>query len=293
MGKPVYGRVYLITNTVNSKVYVGQTTQSITRRWYRHIQMAKGGSTQAISRAIRKYGPSHFTRLELEECEDLEVLNASETRWIHRYKSLAPSGYNLTTGGDRGYEFTKEVKRHLSVVRGGLTENKEAAIIAAYKSGESAPKLGSDYGVDKTTIWNVLKRNGVPRRITVKANMGITRDQELEIIQKYGSGVSTPKLGSEYGVDHSAICKILKRNGVSMRSNTEANGGLPLDKELEVVRAYELGTSGPKLGIEYRVTESTVCEVLKRHRVRRRTFTEANLLRYHGLTATPPSHEVI
>jgi hypothetical protein len=53
--KPVYGRIYLITNTVNGKVYVGKTIGELRRRWSQHIKVAKKGSPTHFSNAIRKY----------------------------------------------------------------------------------------------------------------------------------------------------------------------------------------------------------------------------------------------
>jgi predicted GIY-YIG superfamily endonuclease len=33
----VYGSIYLITNSVNGKVYVGQTTKTLQQRWAGHV----------------------------------------------------------------------------------------------------------------------------------------------------------------------------------------------------------------------------------------------------------------
>jgi len=39
-----FGVVYLITNTVNGKVYVGQTTVGVSKRWKGHKDEARKGS---------------------------------------------------------------------------------------------------------------------------------------------------------------------------------------------------------------------------------------------------------
>jgi hypothetical protein len=55
------GIIYLITNKVNGKKYIGQTVHSASRRWGGHKLSANKGSRLPIHSAIRKYGPENFT----------------------------------------------------------------------------------------------------------------------------------------------------------------------------------------------------------------------------------------
>ena len=52
------GYIYLITNLLNNKKYIGKTTQSIEERWQEHIYDSKRKKceTRPLYRAIRKYG---------------------------------------------------------------------------------------------------------------------------------------------------------------------------------------------------------------------------------------------
>lgn len=45
--------IYKITNDVNGKVYIGQTTFSISKRWGEHVKKANANSPCAIHCAIR------------------------------------------------------------------------------------------------------------------------------------------------------------------------------------------------------------------------------------------------
>jgi len=54
------GYVYLVTNTVNGKKYVGCTRVTVSRRWIQHRSAAKNGSPFALHQAIRKYGFNKF-----------------------------------------------------------------------------------------------------------------------------------------------------------------------------------------------------------------------------------------
>ena len=38
--KKPYGYIYKVTNTINVKVYIGQTTKTIEERWSKHIEKA-------------------------------------------------------------------------------------------------------------------------------------------------------------------------------------------------------------------------------------------------------------
>lgn len=106
--------VYKVTNTVNNKIYIGQTSQIPTRRWSRHLRDAEKGLDLRFYRAIRKYGKDSF-RFEVI-CENLtrEEANQKEIEFISKYKSLDPDyGYNSTYGG-LGSSHTEEILNKIS-----------------------------------------------------------------------------------------------------------------------------------------------------------------------------------
>jgi len=113
------GVIYKITNQVNGKIYVGQTSQTIVRRWRRHIEHAASGRKCAFHNAIRKYGPEAFSKQILEEC-DPSALNEREIYWIAELKAIQHDiGYNRTTGGQKGGKMSPEVVARLSAMRKG------------------------------------------------------------------------------------------------------------------------------------------------------------------------------
>ena len=61
------GFIYIIRNTVNTKVYIGQTRTSVEQRWKEHLRHAQYGD-QVINRAMRKYGVNKFYIETLEIC---------------------------------------------------------------------------------------------------------------------------------------------------------------------------------------------------------------------------------
>lgn len=118
------GNIYLITNTINGKVYVGQTKLSITERFKEHCRPSK---KTAICNSIQKYGAENFTIKLLEECE-IDMLDERETHYIKQYNSYE-EGYNNTIGGGSQYiSHTPEVKKKLSeAAKGKMVGDKNPA----------------------------------------------------------------------------------------------------------------------------------------------------------------------
>lgn len=88
--------VYKITCDVNGKVYIGQTYETIDKRFKRHMNFAhKDERSEWIkfSRAIRKYGVEHFYIEQIEECHSQEELDEREWYWINHYDAVR-TGYN-------------------------------------------------------------------------------------------------------------------------------------------------------------------------------------------------------
>ena len=96
------GVIYLLTNTINGKVYVGKTKESARTRWKRHCRVANSISrccNIALYCAIRKYGAESFS-IQVVAHAPLSGLSAMERIWIVLMNSRTPNGYNMTDGGD-------------------------------------------------------------------------------------------------------------------------------------------------------------------------------------------------
>lgn len=105
--------VYLITNRVNGKRYVGITTKSLQKRWQLHINSANAGSYYWIHKAIRKYGADAFEVEELGVASDWKTACQIETTLIAFFKTfwLDGRGYNQTRGGDgNASEWSQEMR---------------------------------------------------------------------------------------------------------------------------------------------------------------------------------------
>ena len=105
--------IYLITNTLNQKPYIGFTTEELPeRRFSQHIKAARNGSQDHIHRAFRKHGIENFSFEVVKQGADEEWgLLIEEPYHIALYDAFS-NGYNMTTGGRGilGYRHNKETK---------------------------------------------------------------------------------------------------------------------------------------------------------------------------------------
>lgn len=94
--------VYLATNLVNGKHYVGKTTGTLKRRWTKHGWQARSGEQTYFHNAMRKYGSDAFSVVSLASILATDPqLKEHERFWIRLFNATDPRyGYNLTTGGD-------------------------------------------------------------------------------------------------------------------------------------------------------------------------------------------------
>jgi group I intron endonuclease len=116
--------VYIITNNVNGKQYIG-ISKNIVERWSHH-KSAKG-DIPALHSAILKYGIDNFEFNHIANAFDVESAKIIERLLIVEYKTQAPNGYNLTMGGEglHGFEHTEEIKNKISSSKKGKPSNRK------------------------------------------------------------------------------------------------------------------------------------------------------------------------
>ena len=96
----IMGYIYKITNTVNDKVYIGQTTRTLTERYEEHLRCACKRVNRYLYDAMNHYGYDKFKIEPITEVGN-EQLNDLERFYIAKFKSADPTfGYNITNGGD-------------------------------------------------------------------------------------------------------------------------------------------------------------------------------------------------
>lgn len=110
--------IYIVTNDINDKVYIGQTSKTLKERKNGHIASCNAGYDFHFYRAIRKYGIDHFTFTTLHDnIQTQDELNYWEQYYIEKFDSYR-SGYNMAPGGYVNVMAVPEVKeKHDAVMR--------------------------------------------------------------------------------------------------------------------------------------------------------------------------------
>ena len=121
------GIIYLVTNKINGKKYVGQTIQKWPYRKNKHFNSSNPYSI--IDKALQKYGKENFKWEILEKNMDNQKnLNLLEKFWIIYFKTRTFEwGYNIKEGGSNG-SYSKESKLKMSKSQTGKKHSKETKI---------------------------------------------------------------------------------------------------------------------------------------------------------------------
>ena len=194
------GLIYIIRNTVNEKVYIGQTTLSMKLRWEAHMKPSthKRKGTYKLYNAMNKYGKDKFYYEILEKNIPLEELDQIEINYIERFNSFF-NGYNSTKGGDgRYFNNNYDVEK----------------IVSDYKNGMSAPEIAKEYNVHSATIRRVLHTQNIKLR---QDGRKLEDDIKDEIIAMAKVN-SYEDIAAHYNVNEKTIRRFLKKHGFSKRS---------------------------------------------------------------------------
>lgn len=103
------GYIYLITNNINNKRYVGKTEKTPQERFKEHIDNAysENDKNRPLYKAFKKYGVDNFSLSVLESDVPSKELATRERYWIKKLDTYQKE-YNATKGGDGISLYDKE-----------------------------------------------------------------------------------------------------------------------------------------------------------------------------------------
>lgn len=115
--------IYKITNLTNNKEYVGQTTKLPHKRLKFYFFKSQTKHS-LISKSIQKYGKENHKFEIIDVARDLETLNKLEIKYIDKFETLHPKGYNLHTGGNNHKTSALSKQRMSEAKKGRIPWNK-------------------------------------------------------------------------------------------------------------------------------------------------------------------------
>lgn len=118
--------LYLITNKINGKQYVG-ITKDPKNRWYMHRWNSRQPWSKrsfAIANAMRKYGADNFEFQVIAMAKNLDIALNAEIELIKQYDTFN-SGYNETKGGDVPFDRTGIAPWNKGMKTGPMSEDRK------------------------------------------------------------------------------------------------------------------------------------------------------------------------
>ncbi len=138
--------VYLTTNKINGKKYIGYSTRNDDSYF---------GSGPLILAAIKKYGKQNFEKIILEECSSLEDVSKAEIKWIEFYDAVnSEEFYNLSEGGYGGNSET--VKKYWESLTEEDRKARNSYMKTVDKTGKNNPMYGKSTSKFVKDHWDSL-----------------------------------------------------------------------------------------------------------------------------------------
>lgn len=217
----INGTIYKITCIANRKCYIGQTFQSVEKRWQCHIN---GKGSKAVYNAIEKHSIDMFKFEVLHSdipCRD--VLNQLEIALIAAHDAYT-QGYNEHRGGQDEYRYSK-VWEHAD------------EICRLYSDDlKSLEDIAKQFNTNKTMVQAILKAKGVDRRGVGRNKLEVWKHAQ-EVCDLYAIHQKTLSVIAKiYDVSPNRIAQILKEKGVKIR---ERGKGVSQNHSAEICRLYE------------------------------------------------------
>jgi len=236
--------IYLLTNKVNNKIYVGQTWLPL------HKRMGRDGSNYKNSiylyAAIQKHGAAFFEYTVLDICVNQATADTLESKFINQYDSRNPEiGYNLKEGGsagkhseetklkqslnsskywlgkllpdetkkkigeaNTGHIHTEEWKENNSVFMKDRHRNNGHPMLGKHHTEESIAKISASSKGRKRSPGSVAQ-GAAAKRMSAK--------REQTIIRAYQENMTFDEMVKKFAVGRGGIYRILNRNNIPKR----------------------------------------------------------------------------
>jgi group I intron endonuclease len=193
-----YHFVYLVTNLINKKQYIGDHSSDILNDGY------LGGGKPYLQNALMKYGRKNFKREILEFFSTKqEAFNAQE-KYIKQYNTLNPNGYNISPKGGHGISgcFSEETlrkiseKNKISLKGKKLSEETKKKISKSNTGKKRSEEAKNNYSIAKCQEKHPMFGKEISKEIKEKISSSLKgRKKTEEQIRK--SAINRRKISDE------------------------------------------------------------------------------------------------
>ena len=195
--------IYIIKNTVNKKVYIGQS-KNVFHRWQQHISAARNKPCSLIDSEMKSIGIEKFYYEILEQ--NVENYNEREEYWINYYNTLVPNGYNIISN----YIYNRGIRNKRSKF---ISNDVLSEVINLIKNTNlSFQKIAKIYGCCQEVISaiNLGKRYYTEEIIYPIRQNRYDKEKIKQIVYslKYELDKTIKDISKEYNIDLSQVSKI-------------------------------------------------------------------------------------
>ena len=222
-----YNCIYMYTNKINGKRYVGQTND-FNRRHKEHIKSSynekrKYDYNYPFHCAIRKYGIENFEiKILAENIQTQEKMNEYEIFFIKRYKTLANNkkGYNVASGGSNGNPYAGKTEEEMNEIfndewkRKQSESHKDKILSEEHKrkiSEAMKGKLNPMYGRtgENNPMFGKTRSESTKQKISEANSIKIVQynKETYELIRIWDSAIDIKR---ELGINNSNIISCCK-----------------------------------------------------------------------------------
>lgn len=289
--------IYKITNTINTKTYIGKTC-NINRRWKEHLYEFKKNNSYKLYRAMQKYKVENFAIKSIFSVLNIIDFNEFEIYFIHKYNSFY-DGYNMTLGGEgfHGEQHPSRIGNYYTPFGKLLTTTKiidytnEISPSTISKWTKNPDKIISAKSICRSKYLQSFLISPIGKsyrdigfwfepfkthEYTLPAIKPINRTH-IKIINDYLSGISIYALTKKHILGRKKIKNILIKNKVPLRKKN-----IRIDIEnnsQQIIQEYTNGTSVLKLAQHYNCNRKVINRILKENNIKHRSLKESRKTR--------------
>lgn len=285
------GLIYMATNMINGKKYIGQTTTTLNKRMCCHKYSYKNikDGCKIFYSAIRKYGFDNFYWEKIEDNIPASILDSREIEYIKIKNSIKPNGYNISPGGSDlrfvndmeflnykkfGWNLSELTKKRISKSNKGLKRSEEykkmmSKIFLSDKNPskrEDVRKKISESAKGRKLTQEAKNKVGEFQKGRVKSEEHKKKIKEAHIKKHMGPHKDFNWLHNKYVIEDYSISDISKIAGSSRKSISSSikEFGIPLKPVGYMsLKSRKRISENNSVNPRYKIYTSKKCEDLK------------------------------